>query len=122
VKVLVTGADGFVGNWVIRRLLNDGREVFGAVRPAQGTGHETLTAEEQAAVRWLPLEVTESESVRKCAELLCDSECHLAAVASRGEAADDPGFAGTSTRPAPRASRTCWRSRSARAAATRSFS
>ncbi|HEY6808573.1 MAG TPA: NAD-dependent epimerase/dehydratase family protein [Gemmatimonadales bacterium] len=92
-KVLVTGADGFVGNWVIRRLLNDGREVSGAIRPAQGAGHETLTPEEQAAVRWLPLELTESESVRKCADLSYDAVIHLAAVASSGEAAEDPGFA-----------------------------
>src|SRR5207245_11265318 len=35
VKVLVTGADGFVGRWLIRRLLADGREVYGAVRPGQ---------------------------------------------------------------------------------------
>ena len=34
-KVLVTGADGFVGRWLVRRLLADGREVYGAVRPGQ---------------------------------------------------------------------------------------
>ncbi len=32
-KVLVTGADGFVGRWLVRRLLDDGREVYAAVRP-----------------------------------------------------------------------------------------
>src|SRR5439155_611678 len=35
VKVFVTGADGFVGRWLIRRLLDDGRDVSGAVRASQ---------------------------------------------------------------------------------------
>src|SRR5207247_9017782 len=30
VKVLVAGADGFVGRWIIRRLLGGGREAYGA--------------------------------------------------------------------------------------------
>src|SRR3989441_12823471 len=34
VRVLVTGADGFVGRWLVRRLVDDGREVYAAVRPA----------------------------------------------------------------------------------------
>ena len=34
-NVLVTGADGFVGRAVVRRLLDDGREVTGAVRPGK---------------------------------------------------------------------------------------
>ena len=31
-KVLVTGADGFVGAWVIRELLRHGHHVVGAIR------------------------------------------------------------------------------------------
>ena len=50
-KVLVTGADGFVGRWLIRRLLDDGREVFGAVRPAMPQREDGLTAAERGAVR-----------------------------------------------------------------------
>ncbi len=94
-KVLVTGADGFVGRWLLRRLLDDGREVFGAVRPAPSpapTGWD-LTPEERDAVRWLPLELTDQDSVRACAELPCDAVVHLAAVASGTDAARDPGYA-----------------------------
>jgi nucleoside-diphosphate-sugar epimerase len=69
VKMLVTGADGFVGRWLIRRLLADGREVWGAVRPAQSPAPVApatdLTAAEREAVRWLPLELTDAESVRR---------------------------------------------------------
>ena len=94
-KVLVTGADGFVGRWLVRRLLDDGREVSGAVRPAGEDRENGLTAEEHAAVRWLPLELTDSESVRKCVDLPFDAVVHLAAVASGTDAARDPGYAWT---------------------------
>jgi nucleoside-diphosphate-sugar epimerase len=53
-KVLVTGADGFVGRWLVRRLLDDGREVYGATRPSQGahpgSGRGDLSVEERNAV------------------------------------------------------------------------
>lgn len=95
-RVLVTGADGFVGRRLVHRLLDDGREVYAAVRPAQGGGSDDgLTAEERAAVRWLPLELTDAESVRKCVEPPCDAVMHLAAVSSGPEAALDPGYAWT---------------------------
>jgi len=95
VKVLVTGADGFVGRWLVRRLLGDGREVYGAVRPAQsppaGAGTWDLTAEEKAAVRWLPLELTDAVSVQHCLGLPYDAVVHLAAQSSRVEGQRDPG-------------------------------
>lgn len=92
-RVLVTGADGFVGRWLIRRLLDDGREVYGAVRPAEAPRDDGLTADERAAVRWLPLELGDPESVRRCADLPYDAVVHLAAVASGADALRDPGTA-----------------------------
>jgi len=92
-KVLVTGADGFVGRWVIRRLLDDGREVYGAVRPSEPQRADGLTAEERACVRWLPLEITDLQSVRQCADLPYDAIVHLAAVSSGAVAMRDPGTA-----------------------------
>jgi GDP-4-dehydro-6-deoxy-D-mannose reductase len=93
VKVLVTGADGFVGRWLIRRLLDDGREVYGAVRPAEPLREDGLTPEERAQVRWLPLELTDNESVRRTADLPYDAVIHLAAIASGTAALRDPGAA-----------------------------
>lgn len=94
-RVLVTGADGFVGRWMMRRLLVDGHEVFGAVRPTQSSHEDGLTEEERAAVRWMPLELDDAESVRKGVDLPFDGVIHLAAVASGPEAARDPGYAWT---------------------------
>src|SRR3989449_11129602 len=45
--------------------------------------------------RWLPLELTDFESVRQCAGAPYDAVVHLAAVSSGVEAARDPGWAWT---------------------------
>src|SRR5881409_3782166 len=99
VKVLVTGADGFAGRWLIRRLLDDGREVYGAVRPSQTPAPSAamgeLSPEDHAAVRGPPLGLTEAESVGRGADLPYDAVVHLAAVSSNAEAARDPGHAWT---------------------------
>jgi GDP-4-dehydro-6-deoxy-D-mannose reductase len=77
----------------VRRLLDDGREVYAAVRPAAGPGHDGFSEAERAAVRWLPLELTDAESVRHTAGLPYDAVVHLAAVASGPDAQRDPGYA-----------------------------
>lgn len=90
--VLVTGADGFVGRWVVRALLAGGWDVVGAVQPGPPR-HDGLTDAERQAVRWLPLELGDLASVRLVAGLQCDAVVHLAAVASGGDALRDPGLA-----------------------------
>ncbi len=92
-KVLVTGADGFVGRFVVRRLLDDGREVYGTVRPGTGPAPEGYTDAERAAVRWSPLELTDADSVRQTACRPYEAVVHLAAVASGPDALRDPGYA-----------------------------
>lgn len=90
--VLVTGADGFVGRWVLRALLAAGHEVVGAVRP--GVPRDDGLAEaERRAVRWIPLELGDLASVRQAAGCACHAVIHLAAVASGGDALADPGAA-----------------------------
>jgi len=91
-RVLVTGADGFVGRWVLRALLADGWDVHGAVQP--GSPHaDGLTDAERDAVRWSPLELGDVHSVRHLASMTFDAVIHLAAVASGGDSLRDPGHA-----------------------------
>jgi GDP-4-dehydro-6-deoxy-D-mannose reductase len=92
-RVLVTGADGFVGRSLVRRLLDDGREVTGAVRPGAVPGIQTFTAEEQAAAQWVPLELGDPASVTACLDRPLDAVVHLAGVASGTDALADAGFA-----------------------------
>lgn len=92
-RVLVTGADGFVGRTMVRRLLDDGRGVCAAVRPRATPGMDAFSPEERAAVEWLPLELTDAVSVRACLDRPLDAVVHLAGVASAADALGDPGYA-----------------------------
>ena len=88
-KLLVTGADGFVGGWLARRLLEDGHRVFGTHRPGGGPSH-VLTTSEQKAIGWMELELTSPESVEQVCKPRWDGVVHLAAIASGSEAREAP--------------------------------
>lgn len=93
-KVLVTGADGFVGMWLVRELLGAGHRVVGAIRlgaaPPRG-----LTAAERTRVDWHDFDLLSAESVAALGRVQVDAVVHLAAVASGSEARRDPGHAWT---------------------------
>jgi GDP-4-dehydro-6-deoxy-D-mannose reductase len=80
VKALVTGANGFVGGWLIRALLEEGHEIVGATGPAAVPG--VLTPAEREQVTWVVLDLNDSTSVEACATLAVDWVVHLAAVSS----------------------------------------
>lgn len=89
-RLLVTGADGFVGRHLVRRLSRDGHRIGAACR--QGAAPVDWGG---ADVTVLPLELTDDRSVREAAEFGPDAVVHLAAVASNPEALADPGLAWT---------------------------
>jgi GDP-4-dehydro-6-deoxy-D-mannose reductase len=91
-QILVTGADGFVGRSMLRRLLREGHRVRGAVRPGAGDVI-SLTPEERAAVEWVPLELEDTASVRAAVASRPEAVIHLAAVASGADARRDVGVA-----------------------------
>jgi len=89
VKVLVTGANGFVGRSVVRRLLAAGDTVIAAVGPgASGSpAAANLTS--------VPLDLANDISVRACFAEPVDAVIHLAAIALTRAADRDPGLAWT---------------------------
>jgi GDP-4-dehydro-6-deoxy-D-mannose reductase len=84
-KVLVTGANGFVGTWLVRALVAAGHEVTGAVgRDAPGPDPDTR------GVAWLPLDLLDPRSVTMVAAHAADAVVHLAGVSSVGDSLADP--------------------------------
>lgn len=72
--VLVTGATGFVGSWLVRRLLELGEEVRVLYRPSSG-----LEDVEGLGVRGIPGDVTDSRAVAEACKGV-DRVYHLAGV------------------------------------------
>lgn len=91
-NTLVTGAEGFVGGWVVRALLHAGHTVTGTCRPGLPPS-ALLTREERKAAGWIELDVAEGQSVLGLAKDRWDAVVHLAAVSSGSEARNDPGLA-----------------------------
>ncbi|HWA40150.1 MAG TPA: NAD(P)-dependent oxidoreductase, partial [Gemmatimonadales bacterium] len=87
-KALVTGADGFVGQWLVQALLGAGHQVTGAVRDGRPIPGR-LSPAELGAVRWIPLDLQDAGSIDAVARQEVDWVVHLAAVASSVEAGRD---------------------------------
>jgi GDP-4-dehydro-6-deoxy-D-mannose reductase len=89
-RALVTGADGFVGQWLLQRLLANDAHVSGMIRV--GTPSlTTLTQELGARVTWRQCELRDGASVR---DVLRDAQpsavFHLAAQSSVPASIEDP--------------------------------
>ena len=91
-RILVTGADGFVGGWLVRALLAAGHSVAGT-RRSDDVVSPVLTAEETHAVEWRLLNLRSTTSVHAAVWGTWDAVVHLAAVSSGSEARKDPGLA-----------------------------
>jgi GDP-4-dehydro-6-deoxy-D-mannose reductase len=87
VKVLVTGANGFVGRSVVQRLLADGHTVIAAVGPGAPAGPAA------GHVQTVSLDVSNDVSLRASVATPIDAVIHLAAVALSRAADRDPALA-----------------------------
>jgi GDP-4-dehydro-6-deoxy-D-mannose reductase len=92
VRVLITGAGGFAGQYLIRELLSRGAaQVTGGAYQGRAPADGVLTEEERSAVRWRPLDVTSDASVRALVdEAEPERVYHLAGQASVGQSFGDP--------------------------------
>jgi NADH dehydrogenase len=79
-RILVTGADGFLGSHLLPRLVSRGHLVRGVWKGAGGRGR--LTA---PGVDWRQADVTDTESLKGIASE-CDVVIHLAGISARTEA------------------------------------
>jgi GDP-4-dehydro-6-deoxy-D-mannose reductase len=91
-RVLVTGAGGFVGRWLTPVLEAAGHEVLATFLP--GEPYPGLAAEASpGASHWMPLDLRDTASVKAVVSEPPDAVIHLAAMASGAEARRDPGLA-----------------------------
>lgn len=89
-NVLVTGANGFAGRWLLRHLHREGHRVVAAAG-ADAAG--AVRGEELAGVTWTELDLLDPVSIATCADLGAEAVVHLAGIASVPESLRDPGRA-----------------------------
>lgn len=92
-RVLVTGADGFVGRHLVRHLLQAGDVVAAGCRPGGAAVDWSGDAGAETPVQAVPLELTDDGSVRAALAWRPEAVIHLAAIASVRQAQVDPGAA-----------------------------
>jgi GDP-4-dehydro-6-deoxy-D-mannose reductase len=89
VRVLVTGADGFVGRWLVRAFLSGGH----AVTATTGPGARPPRISGAGDLQWVPLDITDPTAVAAVAAVPAEAVVHLAAVSSGSDALRDPALA-----------------------------
>lgn len=91
-RLLVTGADGFVGRWLVRAARAAGTPVIAAVLP--GTVVPAEWGEQSGpSVKVVEADLLDDDAVQRLAALRPDAVVHLAAVASGAAARRDPDAA-----------------------------
>lgn len=89
-RLLITGADGFVGRWLTREALRQGWQVALVIGPGGAHPSAWLTPAEARGVTHLDADFAVPEEIRRVAQVPADAVVHLAAMASGAAARKDP--------------------------------
>ena len=89
-RLLVTGADGFAGRWLVRAARAAGHPVIAAIVPGAPTPAEWRAGDALPPVEVVPADFRERRDVDRLASLGADAIVHLAAIASGAAARQDP--------------------------------
>ena len=93
-RVLVTGAAGFVGQWLLPALHSTGAELFALATDPVGTTVPPGVPSQPPDVTWLLGDLRDDAYVQRAVELACpDTVIHLAAISHLPSAAADPVLA-----------------------------
>lgn len=92
-NILVTGADGFAGSWLVRLLLAEGHSVTGTTRPGEPAPNRILSSDERGETTWRQMELANPDSVRHACKGEWDAVVHLAAISASRSAQNDPARA-----------------------------
>jgi GDP-4-dehydro-6-deoxy-D-mannose reductase len=92
-RLLVTGADGFVGRHLVRAALAEGRDVVAGIVPGGADPAGWLSAAESPRVEVIHADLLDEQALARLAQVECDAVVHLAAIASGGDARRDPELA-----------------------------
>jgi GDP-4-dehydro-6-deoxy-D-mannose reductase len=89
-RALITGADGFVGQWLVRKLLDESLAVTGIIR-GEAPALTTLEPALAARVEWRRCDLADAQTLRSLVrETKPDAVFHLAAQSSVPESQRDP--------------------------------
>lgn len=88
--LLVTGADGFVGRWLVREALGKGWGVTAAIGPGGEPPAAWLTPADARRVGTLTADITVRGDLARLAAVEADALVHLAAISSGAAARHDP--------------------------------
>lgn len=89
-RLLITGADGFVGRWLTREALHQGWEPVLVIGPGGAHPSGWLTPTQAGYVTHLDADFTSEADLRRVAQVTVDAIVHLAAMASGAAARKDP--------------------------------
>lgn len=89
-RLLVTGADGFVGRWLVRAARAEGHGVVAAIMPGATPPIEWQAVDTVPPVEIVRADFRQEEDVKRLGHLEADAVVHLAAIASGAAARENP--------------------------------